>query len=259
VRILLCGDVVGRSGREAVLRHLPALRQQLSLDFVIVNGENAAHGFGITDKIAREFYESGVDVITTGNHVWDQREAIEYLAEDVPILRPINYPPGVPGSGCIEIEVGKHCLAVVNVQGRVFMRPLDDPFRAMDDLLPHLRDTSHILVDLHAEATGEKEALAFHLDGRVSAVVGTHTHVPTADARVLPKGTAYITDVGMVGPLDSVIGVQPGPVIQRYMTQMYHRHETARGPVAFNAVLIDINDVTGRATNISLLQDVVSP
>jgi metallophosphoesterase (TIGR00282 family) len=259
VRILFIGDIFGKPGRKAVRKLLPGLRQQHAPDVVIANGENMAGGAGITRDTAREMFDLGIAVLTTGNHVWDQREAIEYLAEDVPILRPINYPPGVPGSGCIEIEVGKHRLAVINVQGRVFMRPLDDPFRAMDDLLAQLRDTNHILVDLHAEATGEKQALAFHLDGRVSAVVGTHTHVTTADARVLPKGTAYITDVGMVGPLDSVIGVQPGPVIQRYMTQMYHRHETARGPVAFNAVLIDIDDVTGKATDITLVQHVVSP
>jgi len=182
--------------------------------------------------------------------VWDQREAIEYLAEDVPVVRPLNYPPGVPGTGCIEIDVGSLRLTIVNVQGRIFMRPLDDPFRAMDALLAEIGERRHIFVDVHAEATGEKQALAFYLDGRVSAVVGTHTHVPTADFRVLSKGTAYITDVGMVGPRDSIIGVDPEPVIQRYLTQMYQRFDVARGPVTFSAVVSDLDDTTARTTAI---------
>jgi metallophosphoesterase (TIGR00282 family) len=199
----------------------------------------------------------GIAALTTGNHVWDQREAIEYLAEEPAIARPSNYPPGTPGRGCIEVAVGERRLIVINVQGRVFMRTLDDPFRTMDALLADVRGGSPILVDLHAEATGEKEALAFYLDGRVSAVIGTHTHVPTADARVLPKGTAYITDVGMVGPRDSIIGMDPEAVIARYLTQMYHRFEVAKGPVVFNAVVIDVDDRSGLATGINLVQDEV--
>lgn len=255
MRILFIGDIVGKPGRSAVRRLLPRLRGELSPDVILANGENMAGGAGITRETAREMFGLGIDALTTGNHVWDQREAVEYLAEGPPVLRPINYPPGAPGRGCLPIRVEDKELAVINVQGRVFMRALDDPFRAMDAVLPDLQHTPFIFVDLHAEATGEKEALAFYLDGRVSAVIGTHTHVPTADARVLPKGTAYITDVGMVGPRDSVIGMDPEPVIERYLTQMYHRYDVAKGPVVFNAVLIDLDDSTGRARTIKLLQD----
>ena len=258
MRILFIGDIVGKPGRKAVKQLLPRLRAEHAPDVIIANGENMAGGAGITRDTAREMFDLGVAVLTTGNHVWDQREALDYLADEPLVLRPLNYPPGAPGGGCVEVEVGKQRLAVVNVQGRVFMKPLDDPFRAMDALLGQMDGASHILVDVHAEATGEKEALAFFLDGRVSAVVGTHTHVPTADARVLPRGTAYITDVGMVGPQYSVICVDPESVIRRYMTQMYHRHEVAKGPVVFNAVLIDLEDASGRASDIRLIQHVVS-
>ena len=258
MRILFIGDIVGKPGRRAVRRLLPGLRERLSPDVVVANGENTAGGAGITRDTAGELFDLGIAALTTGNHVWDQREAIEYLAEGPPILRPVNYPPGTPGRGWLEIPVRDQRLAIINVQGRVFMRLLDDPFRAMDAALAELPDRHFILVDLHAEATGEKEALAFYLDGRVSAIVGTHTHVPTADARVLPKGTAYITDVGMVGPRDSVIGMQPEAVIQRYRSQMYHRFEVARGPVVFNAVLIDLDAASGFATDIRLIQDEVS-
>ena len=247
MRILFIGDIVGKPGRRAVRQLLPRLRDEHRPDVIIANGENMAGGAGITRDTAQEMFELGISALTTGNHVWDQREAIEYLAEGPPVLRPLNYPPGTPGSGCLDLQVGEYMLTVINVQGRIFMRPLDDPFRAMDALLHTLSDRRHIFVDVHAEATGEKQALAFYLDGRVSAVVGTHTHVPTADSRVLPKGTAYITDVGMVGPRDSVIGVDPGPVIQRYLTQMYHRFDVARGPVVFCGVVIDLDDASGQA------------
>ena len=256
MRILFIGDIVGKPGRRAVRRLLPRLREELNPDVILANGENMAGGAGITRETAREMFGLGIAALTTGNHVWDQREAVEYLAEGPPVLRPINYPPGAPGRGCLTIRVEDKELAVINVQGRVFMRALDDPFRAMDAVLSDLQNNPFIFVDLHAEATGEKEALGFYLDGRVSAVIGTHTHVPTADARVLPKGTAYITDVGMVGPRDSVIGVDPDAVIKRYLTQMYHRYEVGKGPVAFNAVLIDL-DAAGRATSIQLLQEEV--
>jgi 2',3'-cyclic-nucleotide 2'-phosphodiesterase len=258
VRILFVGDIVGKPGRKAVRRLLPQLRRQLDPDVIVANGENLAGGAGITRETAAELLSLGVAVITTGNHVWDHREALEYLAEGVPVVRPLNYPPGVPGQGCVEVTVQDKRLAVINVQGRVFMRMLDDPFRAMDAVLADLEDTHFILVDVHAEATAEKEALGYYLDGKVSAVVGTHTHVPTADARVLPKGTAYITDVGMVGPQDSVIGMDPDPVIERFLTQMYKRFEVAKGPVVFNAVVIDIDDETGKAEDIRLVQDLVA-
>jgi metallophosphoesterase (TIGR00282 family) len=255
VRILFIGDIVGKPGRRAVRLLLPQLRAEHSPDIVLANGENMTGGAGINRETAEEMFALGIAGLTTGNHVWDQREALEYLPRESRIVRPLNYPPGVPGRGWTDLPVGEDTLSVINVQGRIFMRPLDDPFRAMDSALTELAGRRFILVDAHAEATGEKEALSFYLDGRVSAVVGTHTHVPTADARVLPKGTAYITDVGMVGPLNSVIGVQPEPVIKRYLTQMYHRYDVARGPVTFSAVLIDL-EPDGKASSIKLIQHV---
>ncbi|GAC1444404.1 MAG: TIGR00282 family metallophosphoesterase [Chloroflexota bacterium] len=256
MRILFIGDIVGKPGRKAVRFFLPKLRELYKPDVILANGENMAGGAGITRETADEMFRLGISGLTTGNHVWDQREAIEYLSEDVRIVRPLNYPPGTPGRGWMDIPVGSDTLTVVNVQGRVFMKTLDDPFRGMDSVLHELGDRRHIFVDVHAEATSEKVALGFYLDGRVSAVVGTHTHVPTADARVLPAGTAYITDVGMVGPQNSVIGVDAEAVIQRYVTQMYHRYEVGRGPVSFNAVLIDVKS-NGQATSIELVQDLL--
>lgn len=257
MRILFIGDIVGKPGRRAVRLLLPGLRERLKPDVVLANGENMAGGAGITRDTAQEMFTLGIAGLTTGNHVWDQREALEYLDEDVPIVRPLNYPPGAPGRGWMDVPVGSDMLTVINVQGRAFLKPLDDPFRGIDAVLADLAHRRFIFVDVHAEATGEKQALGFYLDGRVSAVVGTHTHVPTADSRVLPRGTAYITDVGMVGPRDSVIGVDPEAVIRRHLSQMYHRYEVARGPVVFNAVLIDLGE-DGRATDICLVQESVS-
>lgn len=257
MRILFIGDIYGKPGRRAVRHFLPGLRNRFEPDIVLANGENMAGGAGITRDTAREMFELGIEVLTTGNHVWDQREAIEYLEEEPRVLRPLNWPPGTPGHAWIDIGVGGRQLTVINIQGRVFMRPLDDPFRAADALLRELDGRDNVFVDFHAEATGEKQALGLYLDGRISALVGTHTHVPTADARVLPKGTAYITDVGMVGPRDSVIGSDPGPIIERYLTQMYRRQEVARGPVTFNAALVDL-DSCGKGTNIQLVQDLLS-
>lgn len=257
MRILFIGDVYGKPGRKAVRHFLPRLREQHGPDVVLANGENMAGGAGITRDTAREMFDLGVDALTTGNHVWDQREAIEYLDEEPRIVRPLNWPPGTPGHSWVDVATNGETLTVVNVQGRVFMKSLDDPFRGTDALLNELEGRDKIFIDFHAEATGEKQALGFYLDGRVSAVVGTHTHVPTADARVLPKGTAYITDVGMVGPRDSIIGSEPAPIIDRYLTQMYRRLEMGRGPVMFNSVLIEL-DSTGRATSIELVQDLLS-
>jgi metallophosphoesterase (TIGR00282 family) len=254
VRILFIGDIFGKPGRKAVRHFLPKLRNLHRPDVVIANGENMAGGAGITRDTAREMFELGIAVLTTGNHVWDQREAIEYLPQEPRILRPLNYPPGTPGNASMEIEVQGQRLIVICIQGRVFMRQLDDPFRGIDAFLDSVPTDSAIFVDFHAEATAEKQAFAFHLDGRVSAVVGTHTHVPTADARVLPKGTAYISDVGMVGPRDSVIGSDPDAVIRRNLTQMYQRMEVGKGPVCFNAVLIDLQP-NGGAQSIRLLQE----
>ncbi len=257
MRILFIGDIYGKPGRKAVRHFLPRLRASHAPDVVIANGENMAGGAGITRDTAREMFDLGVDALTTGNHVWDQREALEYLDQEPRIVRPLNWPPGTPGHGWVDVGVEGDTLTVVNVQGRVFMRSLDDPFRGMDAVLAELEGRDKIFVDVHAEATGEKQALGFYLDGRVSALVGTHTHVPTADARVLPKGTAFITDVGMVGPRDSVIGSDPTAIIERYLTQMYRRLEMGRGPVMFNAVVIDL-DVSGKATSIDLVQDLLT-
>jgi 2',3'-cyclic-nucleotide 2'-phosphodiesterase len=246
--ILAIGDVIGKPGRMAVQKLLPGLRKQYNLDLVIANAENAAGGLGLTIGTAKELLESGVDVLTSGNHIWDQKEIIPYLDGDLPILRPLNYPPGVPGRGCLLRER----IAIVNLIGRTFMANYDCPFRAMDQLLAGFRNNySTIIVDFHAEATSEKIALGRYLDGRVSAVVGTHTHVGTIDAKVLPKGTAHITDIGMAGPLDSIIGDDPQSVLSRFLTLMPHRLSVGTGERnIFNSVLINVDDKSGQALSI---------
>ena len=248
MRVLMIGDVIGKPGRETVKTLLPDLREELGLDLVIANGENLAGGFGITRDTANELLSSGVDVITSGNHIWDQKEIIPYMDSDLPILRPLNYPPATPGRG--SIRTGD--VLVVNLIGRVFVGTFDCPFRAMDSLLEELSDTPPIIiVDLHAEATSEKIAMGWYLDGRVSAVVGTHTHVPTADARVLPKGTAFVSDLGMTGPVNSVIGSEIEDVLARFLTQMPRRLKiVSKGPMKLNSVLIEIDEQTGKATDI---------
>ncbi len=250
MRILVVGDVVGKPGRRAVRMLVPQLRKEHHIDFIIVNGENAAGGFGITLDNIQEFLECGVDVVTSGNHVWDQKEFIPHMDSELPVVRPFNYPPGVPGRGYIQ----KNGVLVVNLMGRTFMADIDCPFRAADRILTEVNPRpSAIIVDFHGEATSEKQAMGWHLDGRVSAVVGTHTHVGTVDARVLPGGTAFVTDIGMVGPRDSVIGVDAKSVLQRFLTQMPARFEVAKGPVTFNSVLIETDDATGRARSIQRL------
>jgi len=252
MRILICGDVVGSSGRKAVSEHLPVLRRDLGLDFVVVNGENAAHGFGITGPICDEFYAAGADVITTGNHVWDQREVIGYIEGDARLLRPINYPQGTPGlgAGLFAARDGRKVM-VVHPMGRLYMDPLDDPFAAVDAALANHRlgvTAAAIIVDVHAEASSEKMAMGVHLDGRVSAVVGSHTHVPTADARILAKGTAYITDLGMCGDYDSVIGMNKVMATQRFTRKMpTGRLEPASGPAALCGLFVETDDKTGLA------------
>jgi hypothetical protein len=245
VLILAIGDIVGRPGRRAVSQLLPGLRQQYGSDLVIANGENAAGGLGLTPTTAKELFDAGVDVLTSGNHIWAQKEIIPYLDGDMPILRPLNYPPGVPGKGYTVIGQ----VAVVNLMGRTFMGDFDCPFRAMDQLLTEL-ESPIIIVDFHAEATSEKVAMGRYLDGRVSAVLGTHTHVGTIDAQLLPHGTAYVTDIGMTGPIDSVIGDDTEAVIQRFLTQMPHHLSVGKGKTAFNAVLVRVADDTGRAISI---------
>ncbi|MBI4236362.1 MAG: TIGR00282 family metallophosphoesterase [Chloroflexi bacterium] len=248
MRVLLIGDVVGRPGRQAVRRLVPSLRQELGLDLVVANGENAAAGFGITPETARELLDASVDIITSGNHIWDQREIIPLLGGGIPLLRPLNYPSGAPGRG----TAYHRGALVVSLQGRVFMPvDIDDPFRAMDELLGGLSERPRaVLVDFHAEATSEKAALAWYLDGRISAVVGTHTHVGTTDARVLPKGTAFVSDLGMCGVIDSVIGDEPGPVIERFLTGIPVRLTVGSGPAQFNAVLIETDEKNGLARSI---------
>lgn len=250
------GDVHGRPGRRAVARRVPVLRKQLAVDFVVANAENSAGGVGLTPKTAAELFEAGVDVLTGGNHTWAKREAYELLDSDPRLVRPANYPPGVPGHGSTVIRKGGLALAVLNLQGRVFMEPLDDPFRVARAEVDRLREvTPFVLVDFHAEATSEKQAMGYYLDGRVTAVVGTHTHVQTADERVLPGGTAYITDVGMTGPRDGVIGVDREAILQRFLTQLPVRFEVASGAVQFNAVLVEA-DGAGRATSIRRIHEV---
>jgi len=248
VLVLFVGDVVGRPGRDAVAALLPSLRRDLSLDFVVVNGENAAGGAGLTAVIARELHEAGADVITNGNHVWDQRSFMKEIDALEYCIRPVNLAPGNPGRGWVVVSG----VLVVNAIGRVFMAPnVDDPFRAVDAALDEAGDRARVrIVDWHAEATSEKIAIGWHLDGRVSAVVGSHTHVPTADARVFPRGTAHVTDTGMVGPRDSVLGVDAGIIVSRFVDGMPRRFEVASGPVQFNSVLIDVDDATGLARSI---------
>jgi metallophosphoesterase (TIGR00282 family) len=249
LRILFVGDVVGRPGRSAVAALLPVLKPELHIDFTIVNGENAAGGAGLTAEIARELRNVGADVITNGNHVWDQRSFLKDIDMLDYCIRPVNLAPGNPGKGWV---VANDVL-VINALGRTFMNPVDDPFRAVDAVLAELGDRAPKvkIVDWHAEATSEKIAIAWHLDGRVSAVVGSHTHVPTADPRVFPNGTAHVTDTGMVGPRDSVLGMDPRIIVGRFLDGMPRRFEVAEGPVQFNSVVMDVDENTGRARSIA--------
>ncbi len=244
-------DVVGQPGREAVKAILPGLKRELGADLTIVNGENAAGGFGLTAKLVSELRAAGADVITTGNHVFAQKEFVTDLPALDRVLRPANYPPAAPGQGSCVVAVGSHEVLVMNLMGRIFTgENLDDPFRTADGILAAQPESRIVFCDMHAEATSEKTAMGWYLDGRASAVVGTHTHIPTADARVLPGGTAYVTDVGMVGPRDSCIGMDKDVVLQRFLTGVPNRFVVASGIVTFNAVLVTISASTGRAASI---------
>ena len=245
--ILMIGDIIGKPGRRAIGELLPDLRRQYGLDMVIANGENAAGGFGLTSTTTGELLDAGVNVITSGNHIWAQKEIIPYLDGELPILRPLNYPPGVPGRGYM---VNSRAM-VVNLMGRTFIGDFDCTFRAMDKLLAEYEPRPPvIIVDFHAEATSEKMAMGRYLDGRVSAVLGTHTHVGTIDNRVLSHGTAYVTDVGMTGPIDSVIGDDAELVIRRFLTGIPHRLAVGKGRTMVNAVLVNVDDDSGRAISI---------
>jgi len=249
-RILFVADVVGHPGRDAVKALLPGLKKELRPNLTIVNGENAAGGFGLTAKIAAELKGAGADVITTGNHVFAQKEFVPELPNLERVLRPANYPPKAPGKGSCLVEAAGHQVLVMNLMGRIFLEALDDPFRAADGILAANPEAKIVFCDMHAEATSEKTAMGWYLDGRASAVVGTHTHIPTADARVLPGGTAYVTDVGMVGPRDGCIGMDKDVVLERFLTGVPNRFVVASGPVTFNSVLVTISGSTGRATSI---------
>ncbi len=247
MRVLFIGDVVGKPGRRALTAILPNLRSELKIDLVIANGENASNGRGLNARTAREMFDVGVDIISSGNHIWDQREIIEELDSSQPILRPANYPPGSPGRGMLRHKG----LTVLNLQGRTFMANIDCPFRTADALLSE-QPEGPIIVDMHAEATSEKQAMGWYLDGRVAAVLGTHTHVPTADPRVLPGGTAYITDAGFSGARDSVLGFEVAASHRLFLSQLPTRLPVAENcpTVVMNSVLVEIEDATGKASSI---------
>jgi metallophosphoesterase (TIGR00282 family) len=248
LKILTIGDIIGSPGRRALKEILPDLKKEYGVDCVIANGENVAGGLGLTLDTAEELFHSGVDVITSGNHIWAQKEIIPYLDSQMPILRPLNYPPGVAGRGYL---VFNNKIVVVNLIGRVFIGSFDCPFRAMDSLLAKLEPKpAVIIVDFHAEATSEKMALGRYLDGRVTAILGTHTHIGTIDAQILSGGSAYVTDIGMTGPLNSIIGDNTDDVLSRFLTMIPHRLSVGRGKVTLNAILVTANEATGKASTI---------
>ncbi|MET1249571.1 MULTISPECIES: TIGR00282 family metallophosphoesterase [Sporolactobacillus] len=253
MKILFVGDVYGRTGRQMIEDYLPKVKSKYQPTITIVNAENAAHGKGLTRKIYRQLLEAGADMLTMGNHTWDNREIFEFIEDAKQLVRPANFPEGTPGTGIRYITLPHNTqVAVINIQGRVFLPALDDPFRVVSQLVDEARQkTPIIFVDVHAETTSEKLALGWYLDGSVSAVIGTHTHVPTADERILPRGTAYLTDVGMTGPYNGIIGVQRASVTKRFLTSMPVRFDSEDGPGQLGAVLIQIDEKTGKATKIN--------
>jgi 2',3'-cyclic-nucleotide 2'-phosphodiesterase len=260
MRLLFLGDVLGRSGRNAVCEQLPGLRDRLAADFVIVNGENAAGGFGITEQIFLDLCDAGADAVTTGNHVWDQRDALVFITRQRRLLRPLNFPAGTPGAGAGLFKAANGAeVLVLNVMGRIFMDPLDDPFHAVEREItacPLKKGADVIFIDIHAEATSEKQALAAAVDGRATAVIGTHTHVPTADARVMPGGTAYMTDSGMCGDYDSIIGMEKNEPVQRFTTRIPSgRFTPALGAATICGALIEIDDASGLALSITPVRE----
>jgi 2',3'-cyclic-nucleotide 2'-phosphodiesterase len=252
MNVLLIGDIIGKPGRQLLEMFLPSLIQEYELELIIANAENAAHGFGVTPETGDQLFRTGVNILTSGNHIWDKKEVFEYIAKENRLLRPANYPPNVPGKGFIITETKSgHKAGVINLQGRVFMGPSDDPFAAGMNLVEKIRrETPVIFVDMHGEASSEKQAMGWYLDGKVTAVFGTHTHVPTADQRVLPGGTAYVTDVGMTGPYDSVIGIDKDQIIQRFLDQMPTRFEVAKENPIFQGILVRLDPSSGHALNI---------
>lgn len=255
VRICFIGDIVGKPGRRAVAEHLYKIIDERLIDLTIANCENAAGGFGVTPSVLKQLFAYGIDVLTSGNHIWDKREVMEVIDSEPRLLRPANYPPAQPGFGSTVAETpGGVPVAVLNLSGRVFMANYDCPFRCADELLPDLaKEARVIFVDMHAEATSEKQAMGHYLDGRVSAVVGTHTHVQTADERILQGGTAYITDVGMTGPAESIIGVEKEAALRRFLTLQPQKLDTAGGRAQFSACIIEVDETTGKAASIERL------
>ncbi|PWU68805.1 TIGR00282 family metallophosphoesterase [Gracilibacillus dipsosauri] len=256
MRLLFIGDIVGSPGREMVQSYLSKLKSKYQPHVTIVNGENAAAGKGITEKIYKNLLESGVQAITMGNHTWDKKDIFQFIDEATYMVRPANLPPGTPGKEVVFVKSNGKEIAVINILGRTFMQPADDPFRKIDELLKLAKKRTNIVfVDFHAEATSEKQAFAWYLDGKVSAVVGTHTHVQTADNRVLPNGTAYISDVGMTGPYDGILGMDREAVIKKFLTGLPVRFEVPKsGPTQLSAVVIDIDPVTGKSKQIDRVQ-----
>jgi 2',3'-cyclic-nucleotide 2'-phosphodiesterase len=261
LRLLFLGDIIGEPGRKAVIEMVPKLRQAWGVDFVIVNGENAAAGRGITGRITIDLLRAGVAVITTGDHIWDQKEVNSYIETEPRLLRPINYPVGTPGKGSIVLETAKGKVGVINVQGRTFMQPsLENPFRHIEEEVTRMRAKTHLIfVDVHAETTSEKIALGRFLDGKVSAVAGTHTHVQTADEQIFPGGTAFICDAGMCGPDESILGREIHPIIQRFMTSMPTSFPVAKGGVTLHGILVDIDPASGKATSIRRVVEPYAP
>ncbi len=256
MNVLFIGDIMGEPGRRVLLKHLSKVIEEHHIDLVIGNGENAAGGFGITKDIAEELFDLGLSAITLGNHAWDKREAMEYLQKEPRIIRPANYPDGVPGKGACVIEsIQGERLGIVQLMGRVFMPMVDCPFRVAEREIAQLDNHADcILVDMHAETTSEKMAMGYFLDGKVSVVLGTHTHVQTADEQILPQGSGYLTDVGMTGPVQSVIGMKPHLVIQKFLTQLPRRFEVASGPSVLSAAVVNIDPMTKRTRNITRLR-----
>ena len=252
MKILFIGDIIGKPGRRAVRELLPSLIGSREIDLVIANCENAAAGFGVTRDIVEELYESHIDVLTSGNHIWDKKEVLDFIGDYETLIRPANYPPIVPGKGSVLVPTpAGDYVGVVNVAGRIFMHPIDCPFTAAKDEIARLKKrTNVIIVDIHAEATSEKKALGWYLDGEVSAVLGTHTHVQTADDEILPAGTAYISDAGMTGPFDSVIGIKKETIIERFLTQLPNKFDVAKGDIRLQGVLMDIDAQSGKANAI---------
>lgn len=256
MRILFLGDIVGAPGRNLIEENLSKLKEKYKPHIVIANGENAAGGRGINEKILKQFFSWGIHVVTMGNHTWDQKEVFDFIDNYKNLVRPANFPKGTPGVGYNVITFNEYKLAVINIQGRTFLPPLDCPFMTVSNIIDNLKkETPNIIIDFHAEATSEKQAMGWYLDGKVSAVVGTHTHVQTGDERILPKGTAYITDIGMVGPYDGILGMNREGVIEKFLTSLPQRFEVDKsGRWQINGVVIDINEKTGKAEHIERMR-----